>query len=74
MVYFVGEITGKEAISAQKRLVSLLSNNLKQEYLEMCGIVRARVSLAVVISNTLLLYSAREREAYICQRPDLVNG
>ena len=41
MVYSVDGITGIEAIVAQRRLASLLSNKLKREYLEMCGFVRA---------------------------------
>ena len=42
--------------------------------MEMYGFVRARVSLAVVISNTLLLPGAREKESYILQRPDPADG
>ena len=38
----------------------------------MCGFVRAWMSLAIVKSNTLLLQGARDKEAYIYQRPDLV--
>ena len=63
-----------EAVAAQRRLASLLSNKLKQEYSEMCGFVRARVSLAVLRSNTLLLRGARDNEVCICQRYDLEYG
>ena len=65
MVYSADGIPGTEAVSAQQHLASLLSNKLKQEYLEMCGFVRARMSLSVVRSNTLLLCGARDKEAYI---------
>ena len=37
----------------------------------MCGFVRDRISLAVVIYNTLLLNGFRYKEVYIHQRPDL---
>ena len=40
----------------------------------MCGFVRARMSLAVVRSNTLLLRKARDKKAYIFQRPDMDDG
>ena len=74
MVYSADGIPGTEAVSAQQHLASLLSNKLKQEYLEMCGFVRARMSLSVVRYNTLLLCGARDKEAYILQRPDLADG
>ena len=38
---------------AQRHLASLLSNKLKREYLEMCGFVRACVSLTIERSSTL---------------------
>ena len=40
----------------------------------MCGFVRARMSLAIVRYNTLLLRSARDKEACILQRPYLADG
>ena len=55
MVYSADGIPGAEALSAQKRLAALLSYKLKREYSEMCGFVRARMSLAIVRSNSLLL-------------------
>ena len=42
--------------------------------MEMCVFVRAWMSLAIVRSNTLLLRDVRDKEAYIHQRPDMVNG
>ena len=40
MVYLADGITGMEAVAAQRRLTSLLSNKLERECLEMCGFVR----------------------------------
>ena len=56
MVYSADGIPGVETLFAQKRLAILLSYKLKREYSEMCGILRARMSLAIVISNSLLLH------------------
>ena len=52
----------------------ILSNKLKQGDSEMYGFVRARMSIAVMISNTLLLRGARYKEAYIPQRHDMADG
>ena len=43
-------------MAAQKRLAALLNYKLKQEYSEMCGFVKARMSLVIVVSNSLLLH------------------
>ena len=59
MVYSADGITGMEIVAAQKRLTLLLSNNLKQEYLDMCGFVRARMSLVKLITKNLLLCGSR---------------
>ena len=61
-VYSTDGITGAEALSAQKRLDTLLSFKLKQEYSELCGFVRSRISLAIVRSNSLLLHSPWDKE------------
>ena len=55
MVYSLDRISGAEALAAQKRLAALLSYKLKSEYSEICGFVRARMSLAIVSDNSLLL-------------------
>ena len=55
MIYSADGIPRSEALAAQKRLAALLSYKLKREYSEMCGFVRARMSLAIVRSNSLLL-------------------
>ena len=67
MVYSADGIPGAEALAAQKRLAALLSYKLKQEYSEMCGFVRARMSLSIVISNSLLLHGPCDKGARIRQ-------
>ena len=67
-------IPGTNAVAAQQHLASLLSNKLKREYSEICGFIRARMSLAIVMSNTFLLRDTRYKEAYIIQRQDLEDG
>ena len=56
MVYSADRIPIAEALTTQKRLSALLSYKLKQEYSEMCDFVRARMSLAILRSNSLLLH------------------
>ena len=65
MVYSVDGIPGAEALAAQKRLAALLSYKLKREYSDMCGFVRARMSLAILRSNSLLLHSPRDKGAWL---------
>ena len=74
MVYSAEKTPGAEALSAQKRLAALLGYNLKQGYSEMCGFVQARMSLAIVRSNSLLLCSPRDKGVCIRKRPDLTDG
>ena len=74
MVYSAEGIPGVEALAAQNRLDALLSYNMKREYSEMCGFVRARISLAIVRSNSLLLRGPRNKGALIWQRPELTDG
>ena len=74
MVYSADGIPGVEALAAQKRLSALLSYKLKREYSEMCGFVRARMSLAIVRSNSLLLRGPREKGACIWQQLELRDG
>ena len=40
----------------------------------MRGFVRTRMKIAIVRSNTLLLQCARDKGAYIFQRPGLMYG
>ena len=74
MVYYTDGIPGAEALAAQKRLAALLSYKLKREYSEMCGFVRARMSLAIVRSNNLILRGPRNKVAHIWQQPELTDG
>ena len=73
-MYSTDEISGTEAVVAHQYLVSLLSNNLKREYSEMCSFVRARMSLAIVRFNTLPLRGARDKEVYIRQISNMEDG
>ena len=74
MVYSADGIPVAEALAAQKRLAPLLSYKLKWEYLEMCGFVRANMSLAIVRSNSLFLRGPCDKGARIRQRPELTDG
>ena len=64
MVYSEYRIPGLEAFSAQNRFAALLSYNLKREYSEICDFVRARMSLAIVRSNILLLCGPWDKGAH----------
>ena len=74
MVYSSDRITGSEVLAAQKKLAVLISYELKQEYSEMCGFVQEQMSLAIVISNSLLLGGPRDKGVRIRQRPELTDG
>ena len=74
MVYSADRIPRAEALATHKRLAALLSYNMNWEYSEMCGFVRARMSLAIVRSSSLLLRGPRNKGARIWQRPDLTDG
>ena len=74
MVYSADVIPGAEALAAQKRLAALLSYKLKREYSEMYGFVRARISLAIVRPNSLILCGPRDKGARIRQRLELTDG
>ena len=45
------------------RIALLLSNNLNQEYSDICDFIRAMMSLAIVRSNTLIPQGVRDKEA-----------
>ena len=74
MFYSADGITGAEALASQKRLDKLLSYKMKREYSEMCGFVRARMSLEIVRSNSLLLRSPHDKGARIRQQPEMMYG
>ena len=74
MVYFAEGIPGAEALAAQKRLAALLSYKLKREYSEMCGFVRARMSLEIVMYKILLLFGPCDKGERIYQQSALADG
>ena len=74
MVYPADRITGAEALSTKKRLAALLGYKLNGGYLGMCGFVKARMSLAIVRSNSLLLCGPRDKGVCILEQPELKNG
>ena len=74
MVYSADRIPGAEALASQKRSAALLSYKLKREYSEMCGFVRARISLAIVRSNILLLHGFWDKQVRIWKQPHLTDG
>ena len=74
ILYSVYGIPRAEALAAQKRLAALLHYKLKQEYSEMCGFVRGRMSIAIVRSNCLFLRGPRDKEARILYLPELTDG
>ena len=71
LVYSVDGMAGRETKQAERRAASLLANKWKREYSEMVGYVRARMALAVVRSNTLLMRGSRQRRS---QRPLIDEG
>ena len=74
MVYSADGIPGAEALAAQKSLAALLSYKLKREYSEMFGFLWARVLIAIVRSNNLLLCGPCNKGARIWQQPELMDG
>ena len=74
MLYYAEGIPGSEALAAQKRLAALLSYKLKREYSEMCGFVRARISLAIVRSNSMLLRGPHYKGERIRKLTELTDG
>ena len=74
MVYSAEGINGAKALAAKNRLAALISYKLNQEYSEMCGFVRARMTLAIVMSNSLLLRGPCDKGVRIRQRPELMDG
>ena len=59
LAYSVDGMAGVEARAFEKRIASLLAAKWGREYSELVGFVRAKMALAVVRANTLLLRGAR---------------
>ena len=74
MAYSTDGISRVEALASHKWLVALLRYRLKQEYSEMYGFVRARMSLEILRSNSLLLRGPSDKGARIWQQPELADG
>ena len=64
-------MAGRETKMAEQRLAELLAGKWKREYSEMVAYVRARMTLAVVRANTLLVRGSRKRRR---QRPLIDEG
>ena len=71
LVYSVDGMAGKGARAYKKRIASLLADKWSREYSSVAGWVKARMALAVVRSNTLLLRGSRTRYSW---KPDGVDG
>ena len=74
LVYSVQGVPGEETRAAEKRLAGHLAHRWKREYSEMCGYVRARMSLATARANTLLLRGARDSRGRLQHRPVFEDG
>ena len=74
MVYSDQRIIGTEALAAQRRISPHPSFKIKQKYSKMFGFVRARISLEIVISNSLIIWGPREKDVRIHQRLYLKYG
>ena len=71
LVYSVDGMAGRETKQAERRVAGLLAHKWKKEYSEMVGYVRARMALAVVRSNSLLMRGSRQKRS---QRPLIDEG
>jgi hypothetical protein len=60
MVYSVDGIAGREARNAERRLATLLADKWKKDYPQMVFYVRARMTLACVRANSLLMRGSRD--------------
>ena len=74
MVYSADGIPRAEHLAAQKILAIIPRYKLKREYSEMCGFLKARMSLAIVKSNILLLCGPWDKTERIWQGPKLMDG
>ena len=59
MVYSVDGMPGHQTNLAEKRMAALLASSLNREYSEMMFYVRARMTIAIVRCNTILLRATR---------------
>ena len=68
MFYSADVIPRAEALAVQKRLAALLRYKLKREYSEMCGFVKAWISIAIGSSNSLILHSHSQHDILYIKR------
>ena len=61
LVYSVDKMAGKNARAYKKRIVNLLADKWSRKYSSVAGWIKARMALAVVRSNTILLRGGRTR-------------
>ena len=52
-----------EVLAAHKRLALHLSFKLMWDYYKICGFLWSRMSLVIVIPNSLLLFNSRDKDA-----------
>ena len=64
-------LNGKGARAYEKLIASLLADKWSRKYSSVAGWFKARMTLAVVRSNTLLLRGSRTRYSW---KPDCVDG
>ena len=62
LAYSVDGMTGVKAHAFKKRIASLLAAKWNREYSELVGFIRAKMAMAVVRANTLLLCGARLKQ------------
>ena len=74
MLYSGDGISGAKALASYKKVAALPSFKTKRGYYELCIFLRARMSLTMVISNSLILCGPLDKEAYIRQQPDILGG
>ena len=60
LVFSVDGAMGPEADAAVKRLSSLLADKWRRQYLEVCGFVRSRLSLALARATSMCIRGARD--------------
>ena len=63
-----------EVLAEQRRLAALISFKKKHEYSEICSFVVARMPLAKVRSNILILCGTWNKAALIRQQSELADG
>ena len=74
MFYSLDGMPVVDSLAAQKILVALLRYKQKREYSEICGLVRTRMSLVLVRSNSLLLRVPWGKGERIRHQPELTDG